>query len=79
MDKCAAKTSATDYTVQASAVVMATGGAAALSGISGDVFGYVGHFSLATALAFASIVIVYQLFPTPQEAAAFRMCRKPAL
>ena len=79
MDWCAAKTSATDYTVQASAVVMATGGAAALSGISADIFGYVGHFSLATALAFASIVIVYQLFPTPQEAAAFRMCRIPAL
>jgi len=78
MDWCSPKTSATDYTVQASAVVMATGGAAALSGVSADILGYVGHFSLATALAFASVVIVFQLFPGREEAAALRMCRIPA-
>ena len=47
---------------------MATGGAAALSGVSADTFGYVGRFSLATALAFASVVIVLKLFPGLKEA-----------
>jgi len=77
MDWCSPKTSATDYTVQASAVVMATGGAAALSGVSADILGYVGHFSLATALAFASIVIVFRLFPGREEAAALRGVSAP--
>ena len=80
MDWCGTKTktSATDYTVQASAVVMATGGAAALSGVSADIFGYVGHFSLATALAFASVIIVFKLFPGPKEAVPLRMSHTPA-
>jgi len=78
MDWCAPRSSATDYTVQASAVVMATGGAAALSGLSADMFGYVGHFLIATALAFVSVVIVFHLFPGREEAAALRMGRLPA-
>src|SRR5262245_24708575 len=78
MDWCGTKTSATDYTVQASAVVMATGGAAALSGVSADIFGYVGHFSLATALAFASVIIVFKLFPGSREAVSSLRSHTPA-
>lgn len=47
MDRCSQHTAATDYTIQASLVVVATGGAAALSGFSAAALGYPGHFLLA--------------------------------
>ena len=53
----------TDYTVQASAVVIATGLASTLSGISADAIGYAGHFTLACVLCVAAVVAAATLFP----------------
>ena len=50
--------SATDYTVQASTVVIATAGASAASGFSAQALGYFGHFCLATVLALGAVVAV---------------------
>lgn len=55
--------SATDYTVQASAVVVATGAAAAASGFSAQALGYAGHFFAATALAVLAPVAASRFFP----------------
>ncbi len=63
MDWSRAGESATDYTVQASAVVIATGGAAALSGVSAEALGYAAHFALATALCLGAIGAVALVFP----------------
>jgi RhtX/FptX family siderophore transporter len=76
MDWCSRKTSATDYTVQASAVVMATGIASALAGFSAQAFGYFAHFCLATALALAAVATALRCFPTPEAAAAVRGATK---
>ena len=64
MDWCGPDTSATDYTVQASAVVIATAGASAASGFSAQALGYFGHFCLATVLALGAVVAVRLLFPS---------------
>ncbi|GEL72948.1 MFS transporter [Myxococcus virescens] len=53
MDACRPDHAATDYTVQASLVVLATGAAAALSGFSAQALGYAGHFTLAAFLCAA--------------------------
>ncbi|MBZ4416775.1 MFS transporter [Myxococcus sp. RHSTA-1-4] len=53
MDACRPEHAATDYTVQASLVVIATGGAAAVSGFSAKALGYSGHFALSAALCVA--------------------------
>lgn len=63
MDWCRPEASATDYTVQASLVVIATGVASALSGFSAGLFGYSVHFMLATLFAFMSIMAVSRLYP----------------
>jgi MFS family permease len=64
MDWCSRETSATDYTVQASAVVIATGIASALAGFSAQAIGYFGHFCIATVLAVAALAGVHRCFPT---------------
>lgn len=64
MDWSSRETSATDYTVLASAVVIATALASALAGFSAQAFGYFGHFCLATALALGAVVLVGRFFPT---------------
>ena len=64
MDWCSPRSSATDYTVQASAVVIATGTASALSGFSAQALGYFGHFSLGAVLAGGAVLVVYRAFPT---------------
>ncbi|MCB9520287.1 MAG: MFS transporter [Myxococcales bacterium] len=64
MDWCASGSTATDYTVQASAVVIATGVAGSLAGFSAQAFGYLGHFAIATVLAFIAVVAARALFPT---------------
>lgn len=51
----------TDYTVQASLVVIATGLAAALSGVSAGALGYAVHFALAAAISILAIVIVARI------------------
>lgn len=55
MRACRAEHAATDYTVQASVVVIATGGAAALSGFSAQAFGYATHFTLAAVACLAAV------------------------
>lgn len=47
MDLCRGESAGTDYTLQASVVVMATSGASALSGFSAQALGYPPHFLLA--------------------------------
>lgn len=59
--------SASDYTVQASAVVIATGAAASLAGVSAQALGYFDHFVLATALAALALAAVARLYPGPRS------------
>lgn len=66
MDWCRPETAAADYTTQASAVVIATGGAAAVSGFSAQALGYFGHFTLGTVLALVAIAAAAYLFPTDE-------------
>ncbi len=63
MDWSRPTASGTDYTVQASAVVIATGLAQGVSGVSASALGYAAHFALATALCVAAVVAVLGLFP----------------
>jgi MFS family permease len=74
MDWCRSGSSATDYTVQASAVVIATGIASAVAGVSAQALGYFGHFCLAAALALLSLAPVARLL-TPQGAIRARAPR----
>ncbi len=55
---------ATDYTVQASAVVFGSGIASVLSGFSAQAIGYFAHFTVAAALALMSLLLVSFLFPS---------------
>ena len=64
MDWSHPDTAASDYTVQASAVVIATGVASALAGFSAQWFGYTFHFALSAALGLAAVAVVAFLFPT---------------
>lgn len=63
MDWCSKDAGATDYTVQASAVVIATGLASALAGFSAAALGYPAHFALAAAISLASLATVSRCFP----------------
>lgn len=54
---------AADYTVQASAVVIATGTAAALAGFTAQWLGYALHFSIAAVLSLGAVVATAMLFP----------------
>ena len=71
MNWCRRGRTGTDYTVQASTVVIASSLAAALSGITAQQFGYAGHFVLAFALGVIALAAVAILFP-----AATRLHRK---
>lgn len=64
MDWCRPEHSGTDYTVQASAVVIATGVAATFGGMSADALGYGGHFVLCAVLCILAIGAAAKLFPT---------------
>jgi MFS family permease len=57
MDASREEQAATDYTLQASTVVIATGAAAAVSGFGAEWFGYDGLFALAAILAFAGVAL----------------------
>jgi len=62
--------SGTDYTVMASTVVIATGVASILGGVSADALGYGWHFVVAAGFCAIAIVGVARLFPTtfpPQD------------
>lgn len=64
MDWCRPGLSGSDYTVQASTVVVATGLAAGLSGYSAHLLGYAGHFGLAFLLSLVALVATIALFPS---------------
>jgi MFS family permease len=72
MDWCSEEAGATDYTVMASAVVIATGAASALAGFSAQALGYFAHFCLAALLALLALLAVRQLFPSPAQQAELR-------
>ena len=63
MDFCRREQAGTDYTVQASVVVIASGLGATLSGFSAGLVGYTAHFVFGTALTFAAVLVVVRLFP----------------
>jgi hypothetical protein len=68
MDWSRAESGATDFTVQACAMAVATGIATAISGVSADLLGFAGHFSLGAALAALSLVGVARWFPEDRRA-----------
>ncbi|NVI99472.1 MFS transporter [Myxococcus sp. AM009] len=70
MDACRPEHAATDYTVQASLVVLATGAAAALSGFSAQALGYAGHFMLAAFLCAAGTLYAALTFHPPRSLAS---------
>jgi RhtX/FptX family siderophore transporter len=67
MDRCEHETAATDYTVQASIVVIASGSAAALSGFSATLLGYAGHFALSTAVSALALILIARLLPPGKD------------
>ncbi|MFN7130656.1 MAG: MFS transporter [Myxococcales bacterium] len=60
MDACRREAGATDYTAQASVVVVATGLAATLSGVSAELLGYAGHFAFGAALCLVGVAFVWR-------------------
>jgi predicted MFS family arabinose efflux permease len=58
MEACRPEHAATDYTVQACVVVIASGLSATVSGFSAQAFGYAGHFALAAGLCALAVVWV---------------------
>lgn len=58
MDAARPHAAGTDYTAQASVVVLSTGLASALSGFSAHALGYAGHFLLAAALCLLALIPV---------------------
>lgn len=68
MDWCRPGHSGSDYTVQASTVVIASGVAASLSGVTAHHLGYAGHFALAFAFSLAALGAVLALFPSSAPA-----------
>lgn len=69
MDACREEAAATDYTVQACTVVIATGVASALSGFSAQALGYPAHFALSTGLALAAAGAVAFMAGPPADVA----------
>jgi MFS family permease len=65
MDWSRKEAAATDYTVQASAVVIATGAASALSGLTAQLLGYPGHFAVAALLSLTGTTVSAALFRDP--------------
>ena len=61
MDRCRVEHGATDYTLQASVVVAATGTAAALSGYSASHLGYPAHFTLSAVTALLGVAAMAKL------------------
>lgn len=62
MDACEPRTGATDYTVQASVVVFASGAGAALSGFVAARYGYSAHFVTAAVACFAGTLVMVPLY-----------------
>lgn len=64
MDRCRPAAASTDYTAQASAVVVATGAAAALAGYGAANLGYAGHFAMCALFAALAPLVVPWLAPS---------------
>ena len=62
MDAADPRTGATDYTVQASVVVLASGVGSALSGVSADAMGYPAHFLMSGAVCVAGALVMIPLY-----------------
>lgn len=62
MDTCEEETSATDYTIQASVVVMTTGVAKALSGFTARDLGYEGNFILSGILCLVGAILFAMVY-----------------
>lgn len=63
MDWCREAHTGADYTILASVVVISTGVAAALSGVSAELLGYPGHFALSAVLSLVGGVWAWTLYP----------------
>lgn len=59
MDRCQPDSSATDYTIMASVVVMATGLGQALSGLSATALGYANHFAASAIISLLGVLASY--------------------
>ena len=66
MDVCRRESAATDYTLQASVVVLATGVLSALSGFSAEALGYGGHFLCAGACCLIGLGLIWK-YVTPRS------------
>ncbi len=66
MEMCRPEHAATDYTVQASLVVVATGAAAAVSGFSAQALGYAWHFTLSAVVCAVAVAWVAFTFHPPR-------------
>jgi pantetheine-phosphate adenylyltransferase len=71
MDASRRERAAGDYTLQASVVVIATGLASALSGVSAGALGYRDHFVLATVLAVGAVFAAAYLYRRPGRIAIY--------
>jgi len=62
MDRCDPASGGTDYTLQASAVVLSTGVAAGVSGLVAEPLGYAAHFAIGGALSLAGTGLLIALW-----------------
>jgi MFS transporter, PAT family, beta-lactamase induction signal transducer AmpG len=67
MDRCRTVSAATDYTVQASVVVLATGLASTTSGALAQSLGYTAHFVLATLASTLGLALAWAFAKGPHE------------
>jgi RhtX/FptX family siderophore transporter len=66
MEMCRPEHAASDYTVQASLVVVATGAAAGVSGFSAQALGYAWHFTVSAIVCAVAVVWVALTFHPPR-------------
>jgi predicted MFS family arabinose efflux permease len=69
MDTCRLDEAGTDYTLQASAVVIASGVASMFSGMSAEALGYGPHFLFSAGLSAVGVLLVYTYRPGAPELA----------
>lgn len=69
MDRCRRDHEGTDYTLQASLVLMVAGLATLVSGVSAEALGYSGHFLLSAGLGLVAIIPAFLIRPVNSGAA----------
>ncbi len=67
MDRCRETHAGTDYTVQASIVLIGAGVVSGFSGVSAHALGYTGHFVVATLLSATAVLIAARATAPPAE------------